>query len=341
MNKEIELEVTKSAFFLEDKIAKLENDNKRIRTNRPKEPALPIEPQPEQQKVQLLPYPPINPIVNMAKGWWKKGVIVYGIGIIGVIISVILSSASGDFLAFIGTIFYFISGLAMPGGTIVILLELKKAYDAKKKLKAQYTEDIRSSAEYIRSCAEIDEQNRQRQAQLDNDLHDRYTQRYEDYKKAMLQYEADVKHHKDVEIPEWTEDLTILDTALTDAKNALQELYERNIIPFQYRNISALLYLALFLGTSEYDLKTAIERYDTYVMQLQQREQIDVAKAQAQLAAEQLQNQQYANWLNEQLVDLNEKGNNTLKSISNWQKADVSVRMWDRHQRQKAIKARR
>lgn len=89
-------------------------------------------------------------------------------------------------------------------------------------------------------------------------------------------------------------------------------------------------------------MKFAIERYDTFVMQKAQTEQINIAKAQVALANEAIQNQEYANWLNEQALDMAEQGNDTLKSIDNWQKADIAVREYRRLKaRKKAKKAKK
>lgn len=105
-----------------------------------------------------------------------------------------------------------------------------------------------------------------------------------------------------------------------------------------YRNRAAVLYLAVFMGTSDFDLKYAIERYDTSVMLTAQREQIDLARAQVALANEAIQNQEYANWLNEQTLNMAEQGNEILKSIDNWQKADIAIREYRRFKARRAAK---
>lgn len=99
-----------------------------------------------------------------------------------------------------------------------------------------------------------------------------------------------------------------------------------------------MLYLAVFMGTSDFDLKYAIERYDTSVMLTAQREQIDLARAQVALANEAIQNQEYANWLNEQTLNMAEQGNEILKSIDNWQKADIAIREYRRFKARRAAK---
>lgn len=158
----------------------------------------------------------------------------------------------------------------------------------------------------------------------------------------MQNYEQDVIIYKEETYPQWKEEEQTLEMAVGDLKAALKEVYGRNVLPMQYRNRAAVLYLAAFMGTSNYDLKFAIERYDTFVMQKAQTEQINIAKAQVALANEAIQNQEYANWLNEQALDMAEQGNDTLKSIDNWQKADIAVREYRRLKaRKKAKKAKK
>ena len=154
----------------------------------------------------------------------------------------------------------------------------------------------------------------------------------------MKTYEQDVVVYNEETYPQWKEEEQAIETALSDTKAALKEVYSRNVLPAQYRNRAAVLYLAVFMGTSDFDLKYAIERYDTSVMLTAQREQIDLARAQVALANEAIQNQEYANWLNEQTLNMAEQGNEILKSIDNWQKADIAIREYRRFKARRAAK---
>lgn len=231
----------------------------------------------------------------------------------------------------------------IPKATFNAILNGKRTlYAAHKQavanLTAQRTEEIRNSPEYIQKCREIDEQNQQNQAQLDKELHEKYLRRYEQYKADMKTYEQDVVVYNEETYPQWKEEEQAIETALSDTKAALKEVYSRNVLPAQYRNRAAVLYLAVFMGTSDFDLKYAIERYDTSVMLTAQREQIDLARAQVALANEAIQNQEYANWLNEQTLNMAEQGNEILKSIDNWQKADIAIREYRRFKARRAAK---
>lgn len=335
VSKEIEMEVTKAAYFLEETIRNLENDNTQLRQNKPREPMPPHEPSLEMSTVDALPYPTINVDSDMPKINWKIGVIVAGLGVVFSFIgSILLFSAFSP----IATILTTLGGLCIPAGIILIVVMAIQGVQKKNRLKAERIQTIENSAEYKRSCAEIDEQNRQRQTQLDKELHNQYQQRCEEYKIFLQKYEDDVKYYNDTVIPEWEEELATVETALNNAKGALKELYDKNIIPMKYRNHSAVLWLATYLNTSQSDLEEAIRRFDTDVMIMLQGESIELARAQLMVAQQSLQNQQYANWLNEQMVELTQEGNEILKGLHNWQILDTSVRLYDRAQKKRAVK---
>lgn len=126
----------------------------------------------------------------------------------------------------------------------------------------------------------------------------------------------------------------------------MEDVYNKNIIPAQYRGIGAVAYLATFIGTSNYDLKFAIERYDQDISHRYQQEQIGVAKQQLNVAKQQLdvarqqlnmmrtqalildevlQNQYYANFLEEQTQDIQLHGNKLLRSI--WDKEKYAKKL--------------
>jgi len=195
-----------------------------------------------------------------------------------------------------------------------------------------------NSAGYIQACAAVDEQNRQRQYQLDKELHDKYLQRYDEYQKATQKYNDDLLYYNRVAMPEWSQELSMLETALVDSRGALAELYSKNIIPMKYRNHAAVLWLSTYIGTSQYNLQEAISRFDHDVSQNEQRTGNNIARAQLMVAQESLRHHQYANWLHEQQIELTEQGNATLRSISNWQRADIGIRELRRIQAKRAAR---
>ena len=330
--REQELEVVKTAYFLEDQIVHQTQELQRVTGDKPARPAQPREPHLEKHSAQKIPYPEIKPVVDLPKPvrWklWKN------IALGGMVSTIVFFMN----LPVLGAIGFFTMIISAPYAVVIYFKDNAAHKQAVANLTAQRTEEIRNSPEYIQKCREIDEQNQQNQAKLDKELHEKYLRRYEQYKADMKSYEQDVVVYNEETYPQWKEEEQAIETALSDTKAALKEVYGRNVLPAQYRNRAAVLYLAVFMGTSDFDLKYAIERYDTSVMLTAQREQIDLARAQVALANEAIQNQEYANWLNEQTLNMAEQGNEILKSIDNWQKADIAIREYRRFKARRAAK---
>jgi len=316
ITREQELEITTSAYFLEDTLQTLENESYELQRNKPQEPKPPKEPVIEQATVEPIPYPYID--VSSLKFKWGKWLLL----ILGAFLIIPLFFSLSMVIDILGTVLMIISLAYLP---FIIILTVKD-YNKKTKLTNQRINEVSNSAEYMQACAGIDEQNRQRQAQLDKELHENYIQRYDEYQKATLKYNDDIKYYNEVATPEWSQEVSILNTALINSRNSLNELYDRNIIPDPYRNYSAVLFLSTYIGTSQYDLKEAIGIYNDSINKELLRGILDNTSAQLELSNRILHNQQYANWLHEQQIELIEQGNATLKSISNWQKTDIGLR---------------
>lgn len=313
MKREVELEIVTTAYFLEERISELKNDQRQLQAAKPNKPQSPVEPQLERETINPLPYPDILPDEIEMTGRWKKLLI---IAIVAGGVVTILGSAVGS-ITFLGTLLGLVGTILLWGGIIYAFKTRSEEKKEKKKLEAESIERKRNSVEYKEKCAEIDEQNQLRQIQKDKELHERYTVRYEDYKKSMQQYKEDVVDYEESILPLWQKEDSALSLALADTQTALQEVYSSNIIPIQYRKLEVLVYLATFLNTSKYDLKFAIENYNQYVSQCKQDRQIKLQEVQIQIAKETLENVQYANWLNEQVLDLSEQANDTLNNINN------------------------
>lgn len=327
INRERELEVVKTAYYLENNLADLNKEYKRL--NQPVAPSTPklLEVKPQEPK-----YPEItvsgtlfNDISFLKSEAFKKwGALSIGLFAGGWILSSLLwkfvfLSAIAGFGAIVGFFMFLYS----------LFLFLKDRKTVKTQRTEEYINSVKNSEDYKNTCKEID---KQCQAEYEQ----RKSAAQEAFEKETKEYEAEKKEYDEVKMPQYYEEKEALSTAINDAKATLDEFYNTNkIIPAQYHNIPALAWIALYMNTSSFDLKNAIERWDTYVMQCQQREHIELAEAQVNVLREQLTNQSYSNWLQEQLIDLTENGNKTLKSISNWQKTDLAVREYRR------IKARR
>ena len=330
MEKTQEVEVVKTAYFLEDRIAKLEKEKRQLANNKPQAPTPPLEPQEKFLKAKIVPYPEINPPEVQLPPFWKRGVIILGLTLVATMLS---------FIPVIGRVFSIVSLFGFWPGVVLLIIDYINTKKEKKRITQENIEKIKNSPEYQRKCQEIDKQNEAEQAKLDKENHEKYVKRYEEYKAACQEYEEkDLKEYNEQIFPAWSNEMTNLSNLIEQTREVLQEVYDKKIIPIQYCNKSALCYLTMFLCTSNFDLKYAIERYDAEVAKIMQREQIDIAKAQLQIGAETLKSQQYANWLNEQIVELSEDGNKTLNSIDNWQNADIAVREYRRYKSRKAAK---
>ena len=320
MAKTEELENVRTAYFLEETISNLKHETDNLFARQPIKPTNPDKPVLRSAKAQLLPYPNIeSPQIERPKKW-RQGIIIF---VIGCIVSMMFFSSSMSLLPMIGF------GLEVFG-MIYVLRQFIEAGKEKKKMEQQYIQRVKESPEYQNECRKIDEENRLIQTRLDEQMKQEYSQKLEEYVQKMQKYNEKMELYEKELLPQWKEEKEALKTAKTEVQNALNMVYSKNIIPVQHRNLPAVLYLATFMGTSQYDLRYAIERYDSYVMQCAQREQINLAKAQLAVMHETLANQQYANYLHEQMVDLTENSNKVLNSIRSWQRADFALREYRR-----------
>lgn len=337
MEREKELEIVTTSYFLEERLAELRNDRDDLHKQKPRKPIEPQKPNLEKEKVSIVPYPVVTPDKVEMPGNWKKMLIVS-------FASSIICNFLGQIIAgipFIGMLsgLVILAGMfACLGGIVMTIKVYRKEKQEKKDLEEASVIRKKNSVEYKNKCTEIDEENRKNQAQKDQELHERYLKRYARYEEDMKKYESDVENYEQILLPEWDKEDLALITAMNDTNDALKEVYNKNIIPVQYRKLEALVYLATFLNTSEYDLKFAIENYNQYVSQCKQDMQISLQQIQIRIMRETLANQQYANWLQEQVLDMSEQANDTLKSISNWQKADVAYRTYEQIKANRARK---
>lgn len=392
MDKQIELEHLTTAYYLEDRILKLNKELDRLNHNVPEapkepmkrliEPVKPIKPSEpvkiNPQKVKLLNYPNIKSPQIKSPSTWKKA-IPYCIG--GYIVSAI-----GNFI--IDSVLISFVGLIVIFYSIFHALKLmKKDWVWVKQQQNEAIESIRKSDEYQQNCKKIDEENQKRLLAEEERVNQEYQKRYEryekncedyeikmveyqkkceqyqkdceQYQKDYEQYQRDCQYYRENDLVEYEQEKTELRNVISKTQDALEDVYNKNIIPAQYRGIGAVAYLATFIGTSNYDLKFAIERYDQDISHRYQQEQIGVAKQQLNVAKQQLdvarqqlnmmrtqalildevlQNQYYANFLEEQTQDIQLHGNKLLRSIDNWQKADILLDEYRRYARKRALK---
>src|SRR5699024_10362277 len=214
MKREEELEIVTTAYFLEERIYELKNDQRQLQAAKPDKPQSPVEPQLERETINPLPYPDILPDEIEMTGRWKKLLI---IAIVAGGVVTILGSAVGS-ITFLGTLLGLVGTILLWGGIIYAFKTRSEEKKEKKKLEAESIERKSNSVEYKEKCAEIDEQNQLRQIQKDKELHERYTVRYEDYKKSMQQYKEDVVDYEESILPLWQKEDSALSLALADTQ---------------------------------------------------------------------------------------------------------------------------
>lgn len=315
-----ELENLRTAYYLEETLSNLRKESNILSDERPQRPAIPQKPVLQSAQAEVLPYPSIDASKVKRPETWKKGVKITGICYIIFMFSPSLSNI------FLGIA----SMLAVVAGLVYTLHLAREDIRQKRVLQEQYVQRVQQSAEYREECRRIDEENALRQSRLDESLRQKYLRQMEEYEEELQEYKEALNVYKEELLPQWKEQTHALQTAINEMRSSLDAVYSKNIIPAQHRNLPGVLYLATFIGTSQYDLKYAIERYDSYVMQCAQREQINIARAQLAVMRETLANQQYANYLQEQMTDITLHGNDILRSISSWQKADIALREYRR-----------
>lgn len=326
-DRETELENVATAYFLESTVAKLEEEQKRVARKEPKAPGKPGKPFLQTMQAKKLSYPPVavpTPKATYPK-FWKYAAWVFGILTFG-------GSAFMLALLFftpLSSVGFFLQFASAPLCLACILIGYYIKGSAGRRAEAE-AERIRNSAEYKRKCAEVDEHNRKQQEELDAQARKNFEASTRYYENAALpNYEKALEKYKTEIHPAWVREREKLQNAIVETKATLQEVYEQNIIPSKYRNLSALAFIASFMGTSNYDLKFAIERYDKEIDQLIARQQLNVSKAMAVLAGRVLREQQSANYLQAQAIDYLTEGNRLLKHTRNWAAASTALQAVD------------
>lgn len=329
MDRNKELEIVTTAYFLEDRLSSLKSERRQLVASKPVSPLPPEKPQEMKKTVAKKPYPPINPTVTVdAPPCWKPGVYIAGAGVVLILISIFFSLI---FLEIVG-IFCF------PAAIVITVINFVKKQSLKSSKRQEEIERIKNSSEYLEECRKIDEENRLNQERADTEAHQKYLSELKTYENNNRQYEHQLDEYNNTLIPDWTEELEKLDEVIANTQAALDEVYSTNIIPITYRNLASLSFLAPYLNTSQYNLKEAIDDYNAQVLQCQQRQMINLQQAQVEVSRSILSNQQYSNWLQEESLDIAQNSNDTLRSMDTWQKADILTR---EYRRMKARKKRK
>ena len=136
MKREEELEIVTTAYFLEERIYELKNDQRQLQAAKPDKPQSPVEPQLERETINPLPYPDIFPDEIEMTGRWKKLLI---IAIVAGGVVTTLGNAVGS-ITFLGTLLGLVGTIFLWGGIIYAFKIRSEEKKEKKKLEAESIE---------------------------------------------------------------------------------------------------------------------------------------------------------------------------------------------------------
>lgn len=326
-----ELETITTAYYLENRLDEMRHEKDKLDAEEPQRPKKPGKPTLKEIDTPLEQYPP----TNTNHGLFSTRSLVFalacflgGLLLFGATVSMPRSNILGDFCNLVITLLF----LAIPVCFVVGFFDAgKQAEEGKEK--------ILSSPAYIETCRQIDKRNAIRQENARKKAQEALEAEMKDYQERILPLFSEYDRRWQTEIyPKWQHDEDVLTTAIEETDDALQEVYETNMIPGKYRNYQAVTFLAAFMGTSQYDLKFAIERYDKEIDQILANAMIERMDASLMLQQQTLSEIQYSNYLNEQSIEIAQRGNELLTSIRNWQAADTALHAYDIYSRKKKEK---
>lgn len=329
-NRAQELEVINTAFFLEGTLVELRKDKQQLDDSKPIKPSSPIRPTLRVPDAPKEDYPNIPTPDVPFPSVWKIAAI--GSAIASVVVA-LLCSRSGNFTMIVPAL---IALVAIFAGPIV-------CYCIGNNIRAEkinrLVEARANSSEYKAQCQQIDQRNAMRQKQAEEQARKQFALATQEYERKLLpKFEEQAELYKTEILPEYQAEQTALQEAIDAAEAALQEVYDRNILPGKYRNLAAVTFLAAFMGTSQYDLKFSIERYDKDIDHLLAKANGAEQEAQRALLGQILQEQQYSNYLNEQTQDILADSNDVLRETRNWTAANTAMHAYDIQQRKKREK---
>lgn len=347
MNKEQELENVNAAFFLETRIVALSQKAEELIAAQPQEPIQPQKPKMEAPSSATISYPTISPNRERVPWqYWMAGTCLICLIVFLIFNNTVLAeilqqfdyqllsstsysrySSTSRAIGFASTLLPIFVSVILIAAAIILF---RRGSKLKRARAVKEQEKLKKSSDYLARCHSIDLINQKDKEVRQQEAQKEYQKKLENYEKVIFPlYRSQVKVFKEVTLPSWKEELATLHEALSATISARDELYDLNVIPGKYRNLEALTFISAFMGTSQYDLKFAIERYDKDIDQIIARAQLDVATAQLELTREILSEVQYANYLNELLLDEAQQSNKTLKSIKNWTIANTAMHAYD------------
>ncbi|WP_251178690.1 hypothetical protein [Adlercreutzia agrestimuris] len=335
VTREDELEAVTTAYVLENKLAELNKQLNKLNVQppAPNEPPMPQRPVVEYDRI---PYPSIE---APKQPYPKVYLLLLGASVLSIIFGVPMA-VSGNML--LG------APLALFGSPLVWIIIVSAGFSKRNRMQEEAIEEIRHSEPYVAECRRIDSDNNIRQLEAENEADRRYEKLLETYNNvALVAYQDELKHYQDVVLPSWETERNELLEVIMCVRKTLEEVYAVNIVPGNYRNLAAMTFISAFMGTSSYDLKFAIERFDKDVDLTLARKSAETAEKTLEvmdamkLVAEQtMRETQYQSYLAESSNEYLSEGNHLLRQTKNWTMADTAMHGYDLVRQHKLDRAR-
>lgn len=335
-SKEEALDNLKAAYYLESMLKKLESDLKGLRKSFPKSPNFKLkEPVLNKTTVKLQEFTPEPYPKIVFKGFWSNLDMIANLTIVVTAIFAIAMFANGTFVP-LGIV-----GLLVGLGAFVL-----SGFTAQKE--RNYKKQVEQTPDYQEQCRQIDAQNKEEEARIAKineealrkaaeEDQKKYDEELSVYNKAKRDYELEMKEYTEGPLQKWKDEYAKIEERISETQEAVNEVYDKNIVPIQYRNLAATTYLVAFLGTSRYQLDYAIERYDAAISQKIALKNLDALNASNEILGEILSEERNQTYLNEVMVDISENSNKTLRTLRNVYLFDFGLREY-RHYKEKKDK---
>ena len=328
VDRDTELEHVSTAYFLENALATLAEKEKTVCDSKPKRPKAPIKPDPIKPHYDFEPCPvasvPLSEVPKppFPKKWLSYCIVLLALPFLLMLLTAVLPNL-GNALTVLLSFFTWAPFLLLVFCISQGNSERKAQWTAAQK---EAENRIRNSEDFKRTCSEIQQRNHQNKLLATEQAKESNQAALEKYEKVLLpRYNEDITFYEKQQLPSWEKECSDVQTAISETQTTLQEVYDQNVIPGKYRNLDALTFISSFMGTSQYDLKFAIERYDKDIDQLIARENLNVNQAIAHMTNMVLQQQQYTNYLQAQTLEYIENGNKLLKQTRNWSIANTAL----------------
>lgn len=306
----------------EHSLVALNEQSEALLANKPTEPAKPSPPTIQAPAFEPIPYPNIAvPDFGMSP-WYRWAIVCIIASVIAFVFSFVigtttLTSSYGD----ISTASY-IGGLSGFLVWLAIALAIK-GFLGNDNRSEKYIKRMQNSPKYKQQCAQIDAQNAVLYQNAAFQAQRSYKQNCMDYEKKIIpNYQMCLQEYEATLLPQWEQSLSSLQNEILQTQQNLDQAYAANILPYEYRNLDALEFLARYMESSQCDLQTAIAQYEKTKSDELIREMIasqeDQAYEMQQLIAEQ---QQTIGELQDQLSETQRAAN----SAKHWSMANTAL----------------